>query len=191
MSSILQVNVSESILPVAGTALAKNLGEVAGNKAVKMIIQDSTPNWVGTEADQLPTLEKAGLLGLKVLATVGATAAIIFLPHICIPIACHHMAVSTAAACVVKGAISGSSSGVNEYLTKQINGNYTPDPEKRKELTDTISTLKTGLSITVSGPYVEEIKCAATLIETAAVHAYDSEPAKANDFIDTIKNFFK
>lgn len=163
----------------------------AGSQAVKMITPNTAPDWTGT-GEQPSTAEKTGLMSLKVLLTVGTTVAVITLPHICIPIAVvHQLAGSAVAACLVKGAIAGSSNVVQDALTKQINGNYTPDQAKRKDYTDTMTNVTTALSVaTVITPHAEEIKCIAELVESGAVFAYDQAPEKATNTVDKIKNFF-
>lgn len=176
-------------LSEVGIAVTYEAGEQVVKRAIKKTINiatDSKLDWTGT-GEQPSNIEKTGLLGLKILTTVGATAAVILLPQVSIPLlCCHQIAAAGAAAVVVKGAISGTASGINDYFTKQINGNTTPEPEKRKEYTDTLKNARIGITISgaiLAGPYSDGIKAAATLAETGAVFAYDAMPEKANETI--------
>lgn len=161
------------------------IGQFAGESAWKAIIPSTVCDWKGT-GEQLPTSAKVALLGVKILITVGATAASLAVPQLCLPMmAARQLAYSQVTIWLIKGVIAGSSMILNDYLTKQINGNVTPNQAEREEYIATVDKVKNLLSV---GRYflnlpLEEATCAFELLGIAAVYAYDMTH-QGNGFIE-------
>lgn len=154
-------------------------GKVVGECTWSAVIPSRNCDWKGS-GEQHATAIKVGLLGVKILITVGATAASLAVPQLILPMmAARQLAYSQVTIWLIKGVIAGTSVVLNDYLTKQINGNVTPDKAKREKFVSDFESRigKVQLVLSIGRFFidipVEESTCVVDLLRIAAIFAYD------------------
>lgn len=162
-------------------------GGVVAECCMQRVVNPSC-DWTGEQ--NASRHKKIVCLFAQIALITTATAAVAIAPQICVPLfTTYSIPGATVLTTCLQGALLATQDTASKWLTKQANGNWTPDKLKRQEHVGRFSNLME-LSKFVAGfstPLIESrINLAAGLATVGYQFVYDLNPERANRLLEPL-----